>query len=577
MAKRILRFSCTEVIMKRNATSLYLFILVLILSALSFAQEGKIYWGSEVPEGWNGNWPDELKTAAEKADFERTASNADILEFISTLKWKSENVHVFNMFVSDLRRNCPVVVLADPRLISPREAQESEKMVVYLQGGIHPGECEGKEALLMLMRDILFGEKKYLLDSLIILFCPNFNVDGGETLSVADGLPKLSGIRENALGYDVNRDAIKVETTNMQGAYRNVFNTWDPIIILDTHRMGGARHGYAIVHAASNVPTAHPGPRGYVTESIFPALQKGARENGGIEIHFHAGLDRSWPPTVFSHDNAIWSVEGKFMVSGYGLRNRMSILVETPGYTTFERKIYAQYVFASELLDYSAKYGKEMRDICRRADKETVNNVVQLAESGGLKNFVDGRYESYGKFDILVYETLESRIIPGTSVRERGLSVFNERPVLCSGVELVTKPVGTKQATVPRGYLLPSDLGFIVDKLHIHNIQVEVLDKPVTVSGEEFVIDKLESIRKGGYPMTQLHGGFFNSAEKEFPAGTYKVDLAQPLANMAFYCLEPEVGDGFAGWNMLNDYLKVLGVETHSVVYPIYKYLKIIE
>lgn len=563
--------------MKRISAFVLCLVLILPVFSQSQAQEGKIYWGSDVPEDWNGNWPDELKTVSEKTNFEKTASNADILEFFSKLKWKSENVHVFNMFVSDLRRNCPVIVLANPQITSPRQARESGKTVVYLQGGIHPGECEGKEALLMLIRDILFGDKAYLLDSLIILCCPNFNVDGGESLSVADGFPKLSGIRENALGFDVNRDAIKVETTNMQGAYSNVFNNWDPTIILDTHRMGGARHGYAIVHAASNVPTAHPGPRGYVTNEIFPALQNGARENGGIEIHFHAGLDRDWPPSVFSHDNAIWSVEGKFMVSGYGLRNRMSILVETPGYTTFERKIYAQYVFASEFLDYSASHGEEMQEICRRADEETVNNVLKLAESGELKNYVDGRYESYGKFDILAYETLISRTIPGTSVRERVLRVDNEQPVLCSGVELVTKPVGTKQATMPRGYLLPADMEFIVDKLRIHNIRVEVLDEPIKVSGEEFVIDRLESVRKGGYPMTVLHGGFYSSSEKEFPSGTFKVDLAQPLANVAFYCLEPEVGDGFVGWNLLNDYLKALGVEIHSVVYPIYKYLKIID
>jgi len=49
------------------------------------------------------------------------------------------------------------------------------------------------------------------------------------------------------------------------------------------------------------------------------------------------------------------------------------------------------------------------------------------------------------------------------------------------------------------------------------------------------------------------------------------------LANLAFYCLEPEVGDGFVGWNLLNDYLESLGVEENSVVYPVFKYLKIIE
>jgi len=561
--------------MRKPLLLILFFILCLSLTSLAPAQQRKIYWGSEVPTGWNGDWPENLKTPTEKTDFARTATNQDILDFFATLKWQSENVHVFNMFVSDRGKSCPVIVMANPRITSAREAQQSGKTVVYLQGGIHPSECEGKEAMLMLMRDILFGEKKYWLDNLIILSCPNFNLDGNETLSVSDGLPKLSGTRQNARGYDVNRDAIKLETTNMRGAYQNLFNTWDPIIIHDTHRMGGARHGYAIVQAASNVPTAHPGPRGYVTHEIFPALQKMTRENGGIEIHFHAGLNRGWPPTEFTHDNSIWSTEGKFMVSGYGLRNRMSILVETPGYESFEKKIYSQYVYMRELLEYSYLHGKEMQQVCLQADEEIVNKVLTEAESGRLKNFVEGVYESYGKFDIYAYRNIPSRTIPGTSVRQSRIG--NEPPELCHDVELVTKPVGTKEAMVPRGYLIPADMEFIVEKLRTHNIRVGILDKPIVVSGEEFIIDKLVPIRKGGYNMTRLEGGFFKSQRKEFPAGTFQIDMAQPLANMAFYCLEPEIGDGFAGWNLLNDYLNTLGAEKHRVVYPIYKYLKIIE
>jgi len=138
-------------------------------------------------------------------------------------------------------------------------------------------------------------------------------------------------------------------------------------------------------------------------------------------------------------------------------------------------------------------------------------------------------------------------------------------------------PVGTKEATFPRGYLIPADLSHIVEKLRIHNIEIKVLEKPIKASGEEYVIDKLEKVRLRGYEMTKLEGGFFKSAEKKFPAGTYQVDLAQPLANLAFYCLEPEVRDGFVGWNLLNDYLESLGVEKNSVVYPVFKYLKIIE
>lgn len=548
------------------------------LAVSGTGQQGKIYWGKEVPEGWNGNWPAEFQTIPEKTNYEKTSSTYQVHEFINVLQWNSENVHVFNMFTSELRKVCPVVVLANPRITTPQEAKDSGKPVIYLQGAIHPPESPGKEALLMLMRDILLGEKKYLLDNQIIVCCPNFNVDGTDTWSTSDRLPKLQGTRTNALGYDLNRDAIKLETTNVQALNRSVFARWDPVLVHDTHCMGRVQHAYPIVYAASNVPTAHPEPRGYVTDTLFPAVRKAAREKWGLEIFFHCGADREkWPPTEWSHDRAAWTVEGKFIASGYGLRNRMSILVESVWYNTFEKHIYSQYVYAHELLEFTNIHGKEMIKICQDADKEVVDQVLAKAETGQLKNWVEGKYAPKGKIDLLMYPKIEYELIPGTSVRRIKPGVLEKGPELVHDVEDLTKPVGTKEATFPRGYLIPADLSFIVDKLRIHNIQIKVLDKPIKVSGEEYVIDNLTKIRRRGYEMTKLEGGFFKSAVKEFPSGTYLIDLAQPLANLAFYCLEPEVGDGFAGWNLLDDYFESLGVEKHSVVYPVFKYLKIIE
>ena len=560
----------------KKIVSLAFFLAVFSLTASS-AEEKKIYWGSDLPPAWNGQWPEKFQTAAEKSSFTKTSQQNNCLDFISMLKWNSENVYVYNMFISDQRRSCPVVVMANPRITSPRQARDSNKTIIYLQGGIHPEESEGKEALLMLMRDILLGEKKYLLDKLIIMCAPNFNVDGGETLTISEEQPTIAGVRQNAVNLDINRDAIKLETLAMQGACRSLFNNWYPTIILDTHRMSDARHGYAIVYAASNVPTAHPAPRGYVTDKIFPAVRQASKDKGGIEIFFHGGQDSNWPPTEFTHDRAIWTVEGKFMASYYGLRNRMSILVETPGYESYEKKIYSQYVFARELLEYTSNHGEEMRKICTQADSEVVEKIRTEAETGKLKNFVQGKYESYGKVDLLAYRSLNNTYIPGTSIRQLTLPTPNEAPVLCPGVELVCKPVGIKEASVPRGYLIPVDLDFLVEKLRLHNIRVNVLDKPVIVSGEEFVIDRLYSVRSSGYDMMRLDGDFFQSARKTFPAGTFQVDMAQPTANLAFYCLEPQVGDGFLGWGLLNKYLTSLGIDSHSVVFPIYKYFKIIE
>ena len=544
---------------------------------LAAAAPQKIYWGDSVPKGWTGKWPAKFLTVAEKTNYERTASSTEVLEFIDALRWSSENVFVINMFTTSLRKNGVAAVLARPRVTTPEEAAKSGKTVVYLQGNIHAYEPEAKEALMMLMRDILFGKRQALLNDLIIIVCPNFNVDGTDMLSLSEGTPHLLGSGSNAQNLNLNRDAIKVETAEVAGLYRTIFNRWDPILFFDGHLMGRVQHGYADGYIGCTVPAAHPGPRNYVFDKLFPSVREATRQNFGLEVFTHCGTDNKWPPTIWTPEAALWTTEAKFLANCYGLRNRMAILAETPGHESFERRIYAHYALIASILDYTAKHGKEMQEICRAADKEVVEAVKTKAESGELRNFVAGKYESYGKVDILMYKDRNvSTLLPGTSVRAKIAPHMLGAPELVRGVEFLAKPVGTAEARMPRGYLLPAELDFVVEKLRTHNVKVEVLAKPVKAAGEEFVVDRIVQVQgRGGGPVTKLEGGFAPSPAKEFPAGTFRVDLAQPTANVAFYCLEPQAADGFVGWGVFDAYLKSIGAGARSVVYPIYKYFKI--
>ncbi|HUT08106.1 MAG TPA: M14 family metallopeptidase, partial [Candidatus Latescibacteria bacterium] len=314
-------------------------LLALLVPHVPAAQ--KIYWGDSVPQGWNGKWPAKYLTVPERTNFERTASSTEVLEFIDAMRWASDKMYVFNMFTTTLRRTCPAVVLANPRVTSPDEAAKSGKTIVYLQGNIHAYEPEAKEALMMLLRDILLGKRKGLLDNLIIIVCPNFNVDGTDTLSLSEGTPHLLGSATNAQNINLNRDAIRVETAEVAGLYRTVFNRWDPTLIYDGHLMGRVQHGYAIGYATCTVPASHPGPRNYVFDKLFPAVREATRKNFGLEVFTHCETDGKWPPTVWSHEKAMWTNEAKFVANAYGLRNRMTILAETPGHESFERRIYA--------------------------------------------------------------------------------------------------------------------------------------------------------------------------------------------------------------------------------------------
>jgi len=556
-----------------------------VLVVVAFAALGpgtgsaqRIYWGDSVPKGWNGKWPAKLLTVPEKTNYERTASSAEVLEFIDALRWGSDKVLVLTVYTSPLRKVCPAVVLASPRVTSPEEAAKSGKTVVYLQGNIHPYEPEGKEALLMLSREILFGKLTALLDRLVIIICPNFNVDGNDTLGLSEGTPHLLGSGNNSQNLNLNRDAVRVDTVEVTGLYRTIFNRWDPTLIFDAHLMGRVQHGYANGYIHSTVPAAAPGPRDYVFDKLFPAVREATRANFGLEVFTHSGTDNKWPPTLWGPEQAIWTNEAKFVANAYGLRSRMSILAETPGHESFERRIYAHVALMTEVLRYAAAHGEEMRDVCRRAETEVVEAVRTKAESGELTNWVAGKYESHGKVDILMYrERNVSELIPGTSVRGKMAPHMVGEPELVKGVEFLAKAVGTVSAKVPRGYLIPADLDFIAEKLRTHHVRVEVLTKPTRVSGEEFVIDKVGQGRGGGYAMIKLDGGFALSPVKEFPAGTFRVDLAQPMANVAFYMLEPQAADGFVGSGVFDVVFKSLGADRRSIVYPVYKYFKVLE
>ncbi len=535
----------------------------------------EMLWGSTVPDGWTGVWPEELLTVAEKSDFTRTMTTRDVYEFLDAVKWRSENVHVFDLFTTPLGRISSAIVLANPRVTSPREARESGKPVIYLQGKIHPPEPEGAEASLMVLRDILFGEKGHLLDNQIIIITPVFNVDGTEKLSPQHQGPQVGGKRTNATGHDLNRDAVKLETQEVKALYSNLLNRWDPILFFDSHRMGTGNVAYGIGCSHSTVVAAHPGPRGYVWDSIFPAVFDRVRKDFKLETFTHAlWMEDEWPPKTWHYDGTIWAVDAKFAVNAYGLRNRMSILCETPGAASFERQVFAQYAWISSLLEFTNEHAQEMVAVAEAADEGTVQAVLDGSESGELRNWIDGEYRSRGPIELLAYRdafpSAPQEYLPGTSIRDHVLP--EGPPEVVTGIQDMTMAVGTKDSWVPRGYLFPAEMGFLAEKLRTHNIDVEVLEEPIAAEGHEFVVDRMRKVNRGGYQMTVLEGGFFESSVREFPSGTFFVDMAQPMANAAFYLLEPQARDGMVAWWVFDEALRALGAEHHPVVYPIFKY-----
>src|SRR5207244_4509600 len=156
-----------------------------------------------------------------KTEYKATSRHADVIAFCDALAKRSSLVRLQTLGTSQEGRQLPLLVIADPPVMSPEEAAKSGKLIVLAFANIHAGEVDGKEALLALARDLTAEKGHPLLKDLVILFVPILNADGNERIDPknrtaqagpADGV----GIRANAQGLDLNRDFIKLESPEVR-------------------------------------------------------------------------------------------------------------------------------------------------------------------------------------------------------------------------------------------------------------------------------------------------------------------------------------------------------------------------
>ena len=119
-------------------------------------------------------------TRAERTGFRETSSHADVLGFLDTLERRTTDLRAGTLGLSPQGRRVPYVIAARPLVATPTDARRSRKPVIYVQGNIHAGEVEGKEAAQMLLRDLTVGPLRPLLDSIVLIVVPIYNADGNE-------------------------------------------------------------------------------------------------------------------------------------------------------------------------------------------------------------------------------------------------------------------------------------------------------------------------------------------------------------------------------------------------------------
>ena len=484
------------------------------------------------------------QTRPERTGGAETSTHADVLAFLDSLSWRGAAIRTGTLGWSPEGRRIPWVLASRPLVDNPGDAQRSGKPIIYIQGNIHAGEVEGKEALQALLRDLTLGSLKPLLDSVILLVVPIYNSDGNERFAPGDrnrpgqNGPALVGRRANGQNYDLNRDYVKLEAPESRASLAFI-DQWQPDIFIDLHTTNGSYHGYALTFSPGLNANRNPA-NDYTQNTFLPLVKERALKRDKVAT-FPYGNFRNQDPDSLVLGWETYDPRPRFGTNNQGMTGRISILSEAYSNDPLNRRIEATYWFVREILSLAAEQRVKIRDLVRLSAAHRPDSIVtrsqlappvqmdviaELTELAGEGNGMYARRKRTGQFKTIRMPVYD-RFAP---------------------VEQVARPAA---------YLLPPSYGTLVPLLRTQGIVVERLAAPWSGDVEAF---RPESVQVApftfeGHRNVTLKGKWSPRPGSLTP-GWYYVSTDQRLGVLAAVLLEPASEDGYLQWNFFDRELR---------------------
>jgi hypothetical protein len=545
-------------------------------------------------------------TRAERTNFAETSHYEDVVAFIDSLKLLGAKIATGSIGKTIEGRELPYVIASRPLITTPAAARAAGRPIAYIQANIHAGEVEGKEAMQSMLRDLLFDKKKNVLDSIVLIVQPIYNADGNEKWGPqarnrgAQNGPELVGTRQNASGWNLNRDYIGADAPETKGAFA-MLNKWDPDLFMDLHTTDGSIHGYALTYSPPLTPTAvnvlpyttkmlaeirqrmldrhgfyvqdygdfsRPGVarggggrRGAPPAGAQPGDSAGRRGGGGAGGGGFGGgrgpsLEQIIADSIPSSGWAFSTYESlaRYGTNYYGLRNRISVLSEAFSHDPFARRVASTYDFVGELLSYLAAHKREILALEAKGDANVAAWALQspAAPQLALKSRMDTTRIEDVRVEQIVPLTDSTKREAGMGMRRRtGIIKLVRMPVMASFTPTLT-------TTLPFAYAFDTAAArALLPILAVHGISVERLTTPAKVTAQSFGVDSV--IERGRSETSRMlkdvTGKWSEAGPRTLPAGSYVVSAGQPRGLAAFYLLEPESEDGLAQWSFFDGIL----------------------
>jgi len=437
------------------------------------------------------------------------------------------------------------------------KAFDPKKPVLLVQAGIHPGEIDGKDAGMMLLRDIAFYGKDGLLDGVNLILIPILSVDGHERSGPYSRPnqrgPRIQGWRNTATNQNLNRDYMKLDQPEMR-AVRALANRYRPDLYLDVHVTDGIDYQYDVTFGYNGENggwSRSPSAARWLDDAFKPAIYKALEAQGHIPGELVFALDDRDPKKGLS-DGGL----GERFSNGWGSAAHVpTILIENHSLKPHEQRVLGTYVFIEEAMRLLAAKGPGLRAAIER------DRALRPAKI--LANFTS--------------EEQPSAIRPFKGI------LFERYPSAASGVEeirwlgkpdpeLWQMPFYSSRPTLtldrPKAYWVPSYRTDLIERLRLHGVEMETLTAPRTVAVDLLRLkDPKVSPRtnEGHVPIT-VTAVEVERRDWVWPAGSVRISTDQPLGDIVVLLLEPQSSESFFAWGMIPEVLnRVEYIEGYAV------------
>lgn len=523
-------------------------ILLLPLLASTLAAQIEAPLPPAIP--WNGQSrklvvaaDDPWITPAEQSGFRTSPTYDETVAYLRKLTAASPQMRMVSLGKSPEGRDIWMVVASKEQLFMPDALHRTGKPTLLAQGGIHAGEIDGKDAGLMLLRDLRPGGRLFgMLERVNILFVPIFNVDGHERASKFGRInqrgPEVIGWRTNARNLNLNRDYTKLDSDEMR-AMVTAIDRWQPDLYFDLHVTDGMDYQYDITFGWNHSGYS-PNVTRWLDQTLGPAL------NGALTSMGHIPGPLIFPvdDNNFSKGIALGNGQARFS-TGYGdARHMATILVENHSLKPYDQRVLGTLVLLERTLDVLAMSGRELQ---RAGGDDTHLRIDPLplawdAPQGTAPEMMD--------FRAIESRTSQSSISGATRTEWLGRPITVRIPVYRTTAV-------TESVSRPKAYWIPAAWREVIDRLRMHGIQMERILEPREVEVDMYRLHeaKLDTEAFEGHVRLAAKTTVEHRKER-FPAGSVRIPVDQPLGELAMVLLEPASVDSFLQWGFFSEILQ---------------------